>query len=81
MVEVYLLDLVPLHHLGVYQNHLHYFRRNLQNPLQCFRYWNVIGTDCGRCMVVCPYSHPDNAAHNMVRRAIRRSGFARRMAL
>ena len=47
----------------------------------CFRYWNVIGTDCGRCMAVCPYSHPDNAAHNAVRWAIRRSGFAWRAAL
>ena len=40
----------------------------------CFRYWNSLGTDCGRCMAVCPYSHPDNAAHNVVRWAIRRSG-------
>jgi reductive dehalogenase len=47
----------------------------------CFRYWNVVGTDCGRCMAVCPYSHPDNAAHNAVRWAIRRSGAARRAAL
>ncbi len=47
----------------------------------CFRYWNVIGTDCGRCMAVCPYSHPDHVAHNLVRWAIRRSGAARRVAL
>ena len=47
----------------------------------CFRYWNAVGTDCGRCMTVCPYSHPDNAAHNLVRWAIRRSGAARRAAL
>jgi ferredoxin len=47
----------------------------------CFRYWNVIGTDCGRCMAVCPYSHPDNPAHNLVRWAIRHSGVARRAAL
>ncbi len=45
----------------------------------CFRYWNVVGTDCGRCMTVCPYSHPDNAAHQLVRWAIRRSGAARRL--
>ena len=32
----------------------------------CFRYWNAVGTDCGRCMTVCPYSHPDNTAHNLV---------------
>jgi ferredoxin len=47
----------------------------------CFRYWNVVGTDCGRCMAVCPYSHPDNAAHNLVRWTIRRSGVARRVML
>jgi ferredoxin len=47
----------------------------------CFRYWNVIGTDCGRCMAVCPYSHPDNAPHNLVRWAVRRSGAARQAAL
>jgi ferredoxin len=51
------------------------------NSDTCFRYWNAIGTDCGICMAVCPYSHPDNWSHNLVRWAIRRSGFARRMAL
>jgi ferredoxin len=47
----------------------------------CFRYWNAIGTDCGRCMAVCPYSHPDHPAHNLVRWAARRSGALRRAAL
>jgi ferredoxin len=47
----------------------------------CFHYWNVIGTDCGRCMAVCPYSHPDNLVHNMVRWGINRSGAFRRLAL
>jgi ferredoxin len=47
----------------------------------CFRYWNVIGTDCAVCMRVCPYSHPDSAAHNVVRWAIRRSAGARRALL
>ncbi|MBL6965949.1 MAG: 4Fe-4S dicluster domain-containing protein [Anaerolineales bacterium] len=51
------------------------------DPDTCFRYWNVIGTDCGRCMAVCPYSHPDNWAHNLVRRGIQRSGAFRRAAL
>jgi ferredoxin len=40
---------------------------------KCFHYWNVIGTDCGLCMTVCPYSHPDNWAHNIVRRLLQRS--------
>ena len=47
----------------------------------CFRFWNAVGTDCGRCMTVCPYSHPDNVTHNLVRWAIRSSGVARRGAL
>ena len=47
----------------------------------CFHYWNVVGTDCGRCVAVCPYSHPDNLAHGIVRWATRRSRAARRLAL
>ncbi|MHC4429001.1 MAG: 4Fe-4S dicluster domain-containing protein [Planctomycetota bacterium] len=51
------------------------------DPDSCFRYWNAIGTDCGLCMSVCPYSHPDSFAHNLVRGVIRRSGAGRRVAL
>ncbi len=51
------------------------------NPDTCFAYWNVIGTDCGRCMTVCPFAHPNNFAHNLVRWGISRSGFFRRFAL
>jgi reductive dehalogenase len=47
----------------------------------CFRYWNATGSDCGRCMAVCPYSRPDVLAHNVVRWAVRRSGAARRAAV
>jgi ferredoxin len=56
-------------------------RRWRVDPDACFRYWNVIGTDCGVCMKVCPYSHPDNPAHNLVRVLIRRSALARRLLL
>lgn len=48
---------------------------------KCFAYWNVEGTDCGICMKVCPFSHPDQWMHNAVRGLIRRSSFARRAAL
>lgn len=48
---------------------------------KCFRYWTVIGTDCGRCMSVCPYSHPDNFYHNLIRWGNARSGAFRRGAL
>jgi ferredoxin len=51
------------------------------DPDTCFRYWATVGTDCGICMRVCPYSHPDSTAHNLVRRAIRSSGGARRVLL
>jgi reductive dehalogenase len=51
------------------------------NSEACYRIWAVVGTDCGICMRVCPYSHPANAAHNLVRWAIARSGFARRVLL
>ena len=47
----------------------------------CYRYWCVTGTDCGRCMAVCPYSHPDNLLHNLIRWAVERSGAARRTVL
>jgi epoxyqueuosine reductase QueG len=51
------------------------------DPETCYRYWNVIGTDCATCMRVCPYSHPDSPAHNLVRVAIRKSATARRVML
>jgi ferredoxin len=44
----------------------------------CYRYWCVTGTDCARCIAVCPYSYPDTALHNTVRWAAQRSGAARR---
>ncbi len=47
----------------------------------CFRYWNTAGTDCARCMAVCPYSHADNLLHNAVRGVIRRSSLFRRAAV
>ncbi len=50
------------------------------NAETCFHYWNVIGTDCGVCMTVCPYSHPNSPAHHVIRWGIDRSGFFRRFA-
>jgi ferredoxin len=51
------------------------------NPDTCFRYWNVAGTDCARCMSVCPYAHPATISHNIIRWGIARSGAFRRFAL
>jgi ferredoxin len=47
----------------------------------CFTLWCKIGTDCARCMSACPYSHPNNTLHNMVRFGVKRSGLFRRLAL
>ncbi len=47
----------------------------------CFTYWTTVGTDCARCVKVCPYSHPNNFLHNMVRAIIKRNSLARYLAL
>jgi reductive dehalogenase len=47
----------------------------------CYRYWNAVGTDCATCMKVCPYSHPDNLMHSLVRKAIRVSPGTRNLML
>ena len=47
----------------------------------CYTFWCRAGTDCGRCMAVCPYSHPNYTLHKVMRWAIRRSKMARYMAL
>ncbi len=39
----------------------------------CYRYWCASGTDCGRCMAVCPFSHRNNLFHNTIRFMIRHS--------
>jgi ferredoxin len=41
------------------------------NSEACFNYWASAGTDCGRCMSACPYSHPNKLLHNTVRWAIK----------
>lgn len=51
------------------------------NHEKCFAYWCTSGTDCGRCMSVCPYSHPDNLLHNMVRWGIKNNWLFRHFAL
>lgn len=47
----------------------------------CFTLWGRMGTDCARCMAVCPYSHPDNALHTLVRWGIKNNGLFRRGAV
>ncbi len=51
------------------------------NVERCMRYWRAIGTDCGLCMKVCPYSHPPTLVHNVIRYAVRRSVIARTLSV
>ena len=51
------------------------------NSEKCYHYWTVSGTDCGRCMSVCPYSHPDNLFHRLIRRGIKNNLFFRHLAI
>jgi ferredoxin len=51
------------------------------NQESCFTFWCSIGTDCARCMRVCPYSHPNNFLHDVVRAGVRNSAIFRRLAL
>jgi len=51
------------------------------DPEACFTLWAKLGTDCARCMAVCPYSHPDNLLHTPVRWGIRNNALFRSGAL
>jgi reductive dehalogenase len=51
------------------------------NQEKCFTLWSTLGTDCGRCISVCPYAHPDNLLHNIVRTGIKNSSAFRKAAL
>ena len=47
----------------------------------CYSYWKSIGTDCGFCIRVCPYTKPDTLMHKLVRFYISRNGLNQRIAL
>ncbi len=51
------------------------------NQEKCFQFWCTSGTDCGRCLSVCPYSHPDNLMHRFIRFGIKNNYLFRRIAL
>jgi reductive dehalogenase len=51
------------------------------NQEKCFQFWCTSGTDCGRCLSVCPYSHPDNLMHRFIRFGIKHNYLFRRIAL
>ena len=56
-------------------------RRWQINSEKCYHFWTVSGTDCGRCMTVCPYSHRDNIFHRFIRWGIKNNLVFRHLAL
>jgi len=48
---------------------------------KCFSYWKTIGSDCGLCISVCPYTKPDTFVHRVVRFYISRNIVNQRVAL
>jgi reductive dehalogenase len=51
------------------------------NSEACFTYWSITGTDCGKCIRVCPFSHPNNLLHNFIRFGIKNNFLFRHLAL
>jgi len=51
------------------------------NSEKCYHFWTTSGTDCGRCISVCPYSHPDNWFHRFIRAAIKNNLLFRYLAI
>ncbi len=48
---------------------------------QCYSYWKTMGSDCGICIAVCPYTKPDTLIHKFVRFYISRNPLNQRIAL
>ena len=48
---------------------------------KCFSYWLKAGTDCARCMAVCPFSHDNSLLHRLIRKGISNSKLFARVAL
>ncbi|MEA3460248.1 MAG: 4Fe-4S dicluster domain-containing protein [Bacteroidota bacterium] len=47
---------------------------------RCYHFWTTSGTDCGRCITACPYSHPDNLFHRFIRWGIKNNLLFRHLA-
>ena len=43
-------------------------QRWLLDAEKCYTYWHTVGTDCGICMAVCPWSKPPTLFHTTVAR-------------
>ena len=41
---------------------------------KCYRYWHAVGTDCGICMAVCPWTKPQTPYHQAMAALASRKG-------
>ncbi|MCP4153597.1 MAG: 4Fe-4S dicluster domain-containing protein [bacterium] len=48
---------------------------------KCYTFWRNIGTDCGFCIRVCPYTKPNTLIHKLVRFYISRNPLNQHIAL
>jgi reductive dehalogenase len=51
------------------------------DSVRCYHYWTTSGTDCGRCITACPFSHPDDRFHRFIRWGIKNNLLFRHLAL
>ncbi len=51
------------------------------NSERCYHFWTISGTDCGRCVISCPYAHPNNWFHQFIRWGIKNNLVFRVMAV
>jgi reductive dehalogenase len=51
------------------------------NDAACYRYWRTVGTDCGICLAVCPWSRPRYFPHNIIQWGVERSALFRNLAI
>ncbi|MDX2429912.1 MAG: reductive dehalogenase [Desulfobacterales bacterium] len=54
-------------------------RRWMLNAETCFEYWGKVGTDCNRCMMVCPWSHARTFPHRLIVFMITRNALVRKL--
>ncbi len=45
----------------------------------CYAYWGRVGTDCGVCMIICPFSRPNRSIHRLIKWLLKRSPVARKL--
>lgn len=57
------------------------FRKWKLNDVACYGYHRAIGTDCGICLAVCPWSRSRRFPHNVIAAAVQRSAAMRKIAI